>query len=116
MAADRIPALDLPVVLVGQAATHVIAAIPLEPAARIVRMNPAFAFPFRQRLARLPPEKIAGPIAATRRQLRAGKPAPGKFAPAVGHLLAAEHAEPEHLGRSQLRLEFRVKATPRRCA
>src|SRR5262245_27447263 len=116
MAADRLPALDLPAVLVWQAATHVIAAIPLKPAARIVRINPAFAFPFRQRLARIHAEKIAARIAASRRQLRAGKPATGKFAPAVGHVLAAEHAEPEHLSRRQLRLEFRVKATSRRRA
>jgi hypothetical protein len=63
-------------------------------------MNPAFAFPFRQRLARIDAEKIARQIAAVRRQLRAGKPARGKFTPAVGHVFAAEHAKLQHLCRS----------------
>jgi hypothetical protein len=72
MAADRFPTLDLPAVLVGQAATHVKAAIPLEPAPRIVRMNPAFAFPFRQRLARIDTKKLQA----------ASRPRGDSFAPA----------------------------------
>ena len=33
----------------------------------------------------------------------------GKFAAAVGHVLAAEHAEPEHLRGRELRLELRIE-------
>ena len=58
VAANRLPAFDLPCVFLRQAAAHVIAAIPLEPAARIVAMDPAFAPPFRQRLTVIDPEKI----------------------------------------------------------
>src|SRR5262245_31818550 len=50
----------------ANAARQAIAAVSLEPAAWIVRMNPAFAFPFRQRLARLDAKKIACRIAAMR--------------------------------------------------
>ena len=39
------PALDLALVLFRQAATHVVTAIPLEPATRIVWMNPSFLLP-----------------------------------------------------------------------
>src|SRR5690606_18057677 len=51
MPADRLPAIDLAAVLLGHAPPPVIAAIPLEPAARIVGMDPAFLPPDRQRLA-----------------------------------------------------------------
>src|SRR5580700_11184070 len=51
MPADGFPALDLACVLLGLAAAQIIAAIPLEPAARIVRMDPTLLAPFRQRLA-----------------------------------------------------------------
>ena len=64
MAADRFPAADLPRVLIRHAAAHVVAAIPLEPAARIVGMEPTFAPPFRQRLAGIDAEEIERRIAA----------------------------------------------------
>ena len=51
MAAHCFPALDLAGVLVGDAAAHVVAAIPLEPAARIVAEDPALLAPLRQWLA-----------------------------------------------------------------
>ena len=41
VAADRLPALDLAAVLRRHAAAHVIAAVPLEPAARVVLVDPA---------------------------------------------------------------------------
>jgi len=45
VSSDSLPSLDLARVLLRHAATHVIAAVPLEPAPRIVRVNPAFATP-----------------------------------------------------------------------
>ena len=68
MALDCLPALDLSVILVPHAAAHVVAAIPLEPAAGVVRMDPALASPFRQRLARMDAKKIARGVAALRRK------------------------------------------------
>ncbi len=56
VAAHGLPAFDLlrvfpaPTVGVGQAAAHVVAAIPLKPAARVVRMNPALRLPDQERL------------------------------------------------------------------
>ena len=67
--ADRLPAFDLPPVFVRHTAAHVVAAVPLKPAARIVGMDPAFALPFRQGLAGIYAEEIAVDIVATRRQL-----------------------------------------------
>src|SRR5512144_2735213 len=43
------PATDLPRVVVATAA-HVVTAVPLEPAARILRRDPPFLAPHRQRL------------------------------------------------------------------
>src|SRR3954466_8241423 len=50
VAAERLPALDLPRIVV-MAAAGVIAAVPMKPAARIVGMQPALALPFGERLA-----------------------------------------------------------------
>ena len=50
---ERRPALDLPVILLRHSASHVIAAIPLKPATRIVRVEPAVVLPYGQGLARI---------------------------------------------------------------
>src|SRR6185437_7631951 len=52
------PALDLPPVLVGDPPAHVVAAVPLEPAARIVRMDPALGAPDGQRLTGIDAEIV----------------------------------------------------------
>ena len=44
------------------------------------------------------------------------EPALGKFLAAIGHVFAAEHAEPEHLLWRQFRLEFRIETAPGRGA
>src|SRR5579862_5998306 len=85
VAADRLPTLDLPGIFVRHAATHVVAAVPLEPAARIVGVDPAFAFPFRQRLTGIDAKEIEFAIARTARKLGALEPARGKFTAAIGH-------------------------------
>src|ERR1700745_2581709 len=51
VAADRLPAPDLRRILRRHAAAHVVAAVPLKPAARIVLVDPSLAPPFGQRLA-----------------------------------------------------------------
>ena len=45
--ADRLPALDLPLVFLRHAAAHVVTAIPLEPAARVIRVDPSLLPPHR---------------------------------------------------------------------
>src|SRR5262245_43555893 len=116
MTADCFPALDLPAIFVTHTPAHVIAAVPLEPSTRIVRMDPAFALPFRQRLTRIHAEKIARTIAAARRKPGGGEPAFRKFPATVGHVFAAKYNKFKQLRRRQLRLEFRIEATPDRCA
>src|SRR5262249_34658406 len=110
VSADRLPALDLPFVLIRKASAHVVAAVPLKPATRIVGMDPALTLPFRQRLAGVDTEEIACAIVSARRKLCTGEPAFGKLAAAIGHVLAAENPEPEHVCRRELRLEFWIEA------
>jgi hypothetical protein len=49
--ADCFPAFDLTSVFDGHSSPDVVAAVPLEPAAWIVRMYPPLPAPFRERLA-----------------------------------------------------------------
>src|SRR6185437_4067701 len=89
--AHRLPPLDLAQVLVLHAAAHIIAAIPLEPAARVVGVNPTLLAPNGQRLARVDAEEVERSIAAVRRKLSAGEPAFGKLVSRVGQVLAPKH-------------------------
>src|ERR1700761_2792586 len=114
MTANRLPAPDLPGVLVRDAAAHVIAAIPLKPAARIVLVDPALLAPHRQRLAGIDAEIIQRAVALSAGKLGAGKPAFREFLAAVGHVFAAEHAEAEHLRRRQFGTEVGRKIPPGR--
>jgi hypothetical protein len=75
VSAHRLPSPDLPPVLVGQAAAHVVAAVPLEPTARVVGVNPTLLAPHRQRLAGVDAEEVERAVAAARGQLGAGEPA-----------------------------------------
>ena len=50
---ERLPALDLPIVLLRHSAAPVITAVPLKPATRIVRVEPAVVLPYGQGLARI---------------------------------------------------------------
>src|SRR5690348_6270338 len=74
MPADGAPAADLPAILLGQAATHVITAIPLEPATRILGMDPALAPPLAQLLAGVDTEIIELGIAFSLGEFGAGEP------------------------------------------
>jgi hypothetical protein len=56
--ADRFPTSDLAAVFVRHAAAHIVTAMPLQPAARVIFVEPSFALPFRQRLAGIDAEKV----------------------------------------------------------
>src|SRR3954462_6067089 len=62
MAPHGFPAFDLPCILAGEPAAHVVAAIPLEPAAWIVRMYPALLAPNRKRLAGVDAEVVQASV------------------------------------------------------
>src|SRR5262245_54087831 len=67
--ADQLPAPDLARILVRQAAPQIVATVPLEPAARIVLVDPALAAPHGQGLAGIDPEEVERGIAALGREL-----------------------------------------------
>jgi hypothetical protein len=77
VASDRLPALDLARIFGRHAAAHVVPAIPLEPAAWIVGVNPALVPPDRQGLASIDAETIKRWVGTGRREFRARKPARG---------------------------------------
>src|SRR5687768_3576677 len=108
VACHRAPAFDLARV-VGTAPADVVTAVPLEPAARILVVDPAFLPPFRKRLRRVDAEAIERAVVALGAELRVLEPVVRKLRGAVGHVLAAEYAEPEHLFRRELRLEVGMK-------
>src|SRR4051812_37090619 len=115
MPAYGFPSLDLAPVFGRHAAAHIVTAVPLEPAARIVGMKPSLAAPDRQRLAGVDAEEIERAVAPARREPGAGEPAVGKLLAGIRHVLAAEHAEAQHLLRRELRLELGIEiATDRR--
>src|SRR5262249_2691538 len=62
--ADRLPTLDLTRILIRHAAAHGVAAIPLEPAAGIIRMDQALSAPHRKRLTGVDTEVIERAVTA----------------------------------------------------
>ncbi len=114
MAANGFPTLDLPHVFVRHPAAHVVAAVPLEPAARIIGMKPALLAPFRKRLAGINAEIVERWIAATWRELGAFEPRQRELVAAIGHVPAAEHTKPKHFGRREVGFELRIEVATNR--
>jgi len=95
--AERFPSLYLPLVFFAETPAHIVAAIPLKPAARVVFfIDPSFLFPDGEWLARVYFEVIEGVVVFLRREFCARKPTLWKFFCAVGHIFAAKDAESEH--------------------
>jgi hypothetical protein len=106
------PTSDLTQIIFMPAPT-VIPAIPLEPAARIIRMDPTLAPPLRERLRRDHAKKIQRSTRPIRRKLGPSEPARRKFLATIGHVLPAKHAKLEHLFRRQLGSESGAECAPR---
>src|SRR3954453_15546103 len=100
----RPPALDL-AEIIGMAAPGERTAKPLEPAARIVGMDPAFFSPHFQRLGSVDAEIIQRRPMTIRRELGAREPARRKFIAAIGHVFSPEDAKREHLPRREFGME-----------
>jgi hypothetical protein len=66
MTADGLPAADLPLVLARHPPARIVAAVPLEPAARVVWIYPALGPPDTERLAGVDAEAVARRILALR--------------------------------------------------
>src|SRR5687768_15013268 len=108
MTANGAPASDL-ARIVFAAPAHVVTAVPLEPAARIIGMHPSFAAPLCQRLRGVHTEIVELRIALAWAELRAFEPVRRKLTSAVGQVLAAENAQSKHLFGRQFRIELWVK-------
>src|SRR4051812_41489016 len=101
---DRAPSFDLPDI-VRMTPSRIVAAIPLEPPPRVVRVDPPFVAPNFERLGCADAKVIEFRPWPIRGKLGAAKPARRKFIAAIGHVLAAENAERQHLARGQFRRE-----------
>src|SRR4029079_362412 len=109
---DLTPATHLATVIEA-AATEIVPALPLKPAARIFLVDPAFLPPHRERLRCAHAEEVERRVVALGRELRAREPACRKLRLAIGHVLSAEHTERQHLARRELWLEARLEVAAR---
>jgi hypothetical protein len=105
----RFPSCDLSFVLGGETPSHKITAIPLEPAARVFGINPAFFSPEEEGLTCADFEEIAVGVVFIGAELCFFEPLFREFASAIGHILSAEDAEAKHLLRCKLRLKIGVE-------
>ena len=115
MSSKCLPAFDLAHVLVGHAAPHIVAAIPLEPSARIVGMEPSLSSPLRQGAAGIDPKVVQGAVSPARRKFGPFEPASRKFRCAIGHVLSAEYSQRQHFLRRQLGSKLGVEVAAQRC-
>src|SRR5687768_2801489 len=110
MAGDCPPAPNLAGVI-RRSASHVVAAVPLEPSARILRMDPAIPAPGGERLGGVDTEVVEARVTAPAGESGAGEPAGGKLGAAVSHVPASEYPKTQHLAGSQLREKTRSEVT-----
>src|SRR5688572_7079167 len=108
VAADGSPAADLALV-VRTAATEVVTAVPLKPAARIFVIDPAFLSPSFQRLRGIHAEQVQLWIVPLRAESGLFEPGERELLFTIRHVLAAENAEREHLLRRQFGTEVGMK-------
>ena len=110
MASHSVPTAYLTCVFFWQASAHVVPAVPLEPAARIVFVNPALSAPLGQRLRGVDFEKVEFRVARAFGELCAPKPRSRKFFRAVTHIDAAKDAGVEHLAWCEFGFKIRSKS------
>lgn len=103
------PAFDLHGIDGGQAAAAIVAAVPLEPAAVVGAVEPAFAVPGAEGLAAFDLKVVAARVGGARGQgvffEGAQEPFFGKLQEAVVHVLALKGAEFENLRRGEIGLK-----------
>ena len=94
--------------------TTIVSAIPLKPPARIIRVNPSFLSPHRERLTRINPKVIQLWIAFAGCEFRMRKPTLRKFLRTVSHIHPAKHTERKHIFRRKIGCKRRIKMLPLR--
>jgi hypothetical protein len=92
----RAPAFDLALIVLA-AAPEIVTTIPLKPAARILRINPAFLAPERERLGSVDLEKVQGRVMPLRTEFRPLEPVIRELFSTVSHIFPAKDPQPEHL-------------------
>ncbi len=105
---DGFPAPDL-TLIIGTAAPHVVAAVPLKPAPGVFVINPAFHTPVGQRLGSVDAEAVQSGIMVLMAKPGSREPVIGKLITAIRHVLAAENAQCKHFLRRQVGFEVRVE-------
>ena len=108
-----LPPPNLPKVFLRHSAADIISAVPLKPAAWIVRVYPAVLAPYGQRLAGIDAEVVERGIAAIFGKFCAFEPTFWEFFSCVSHVLAAEHAQSKHLFGGYLWNELRIEIATR---
>ena len=108
-----LPAPNLSKVFLRHSAAHIIPAIPLKPAARIVGVYPSIFAPDGQWLAGIHTEVVERAIATVSGKFCFFKPALGKFVSCIGHVLASKYTQLKHLLRCQLRTELGIEVATR---
>ena len=111
---DGLPAFDLSRIFVRKPPTEIIAAVPLKPAAWIIRVYPALPAPHRERLAGGYTKKIHACVGFFRGELGSCEPAMRKLILAVGHVLSTEHAKAQHFRWRKVRPEAWIEVAPNR--
>ena len=115
VAADVLPAGDLTSVFVRDASPHVVAAIPLKPAPRVVWVNPTFCLPLFAALTGAYLKEVAAWVVGWR-QLGVCEPFGWVFvALFIFKIVAAKHTEFEHLPRGEIGCEIRGEVVPLGC-
>lgn len=109
---DRLPSLNLSLVFPGDSSAHIVAAVPLKPASRIIFINPPLLLPYRERLRGIYPKIIELRIMLFGRELHSVEPCLGELLRAVGHILPAKYAELQHLGRREIGFKVFRKILP----
>ena len=109
--ANGFPSLDLSLI-VGASPTHVVTAVPLEPAARVVVIDPSLGLPNGKRLGGVDAEKVQLGIMTVLAKFGIGEPTLREFVGAIGHVSPAENAEFEHLLWREIGTELRMKLLP----
>ncbi len=104
------PSRDLTLIFAGDTPAHVIAAIPLEPPARVVLENPSLLLPLRKREAGVHLEIVQFGCVPRGAKLGVREPIGRELAPAIGQVLASKDSESEHLLGCELRPETWMKS------
>lgn len=112
VSSECIPAFNLSCVLFGNSAPHIVPAVPLEPATRIVFVYPSLAAPFGEWLRGFYFEIVQIFVSLVCGKFCMGKPRLWEFLSAVSHVDATKCSQTQDFCWSKLWSKCRVNALP----